>query len=556
MLAVATLRGAWRTTLVFAVLAGVAGGLVLGGWAAVRRAATSIDRFEQSVGGADLTVATCGPDGHFDLDAGQCDTPYLPVAERDRIAALPGVDAAGIGAILPLWYSSPKLPDGQGGGVWAMADDTFPTALGDPVVVAGRMFDPDAPDEVLLTEDIVAASGIGVGDVLTVRGYPLAQGIDLEADPQGEPIPVRVVGVVRFPTDLSPQRSNWRSSQQVDANPFLTRAWYERYGQHLAAFSTAVFVRFSPGADPTAAIGEALAGQQTLLTPTAAESDVGTVRDAVRYETGVVAAVTVAAALAAIVVVGLSIARQAAQDHDDPLVLAAIGTTRRQRAACVSDPVDPRRGRCRSSSPRRRPSPCRHGRRSAWRGGPRSILACASTRSHSSQDSRSLPRSSSWRSSCPRSAARRAARRAWGSSVGTAAAMAGCSPEVTTGLVLAFPGGRARRASAAPVIAGAMAAGGGRLGGDAGRRPRPHARRPGALRRQLGRRHRLARQHRAGAGVQRRAARRRATERCRRPAVHRGVDRRPGDARPCPRRHRRRGDHPGRRRWSRADPPW
>ncbi len=77
----------------------------------------------------------------------------MPFAERDRIAAVPGVDAAGIGAIFPLWYSSPKLPEEIGGGVWAMADDVFPTALGDPVIVAGRMFDPDAPDEMLVTED-------------------------------------------------------------------------------------------------------------------------------------------------------------------------------------------------------------------------------------------------------------------------------------------------------------------------------------------------------------------------------------------------------------------
>jgi hypothetical protein len=208
MYAAATLRAAWRTTLVLAVLAGVAGGLVLAGWSAARRGATSIDRFELAAAAADLTVATCGPDGHFDLEAGGCSAPYLPFAERDRIAAIPGVEAAGVGAIIPLWHSGPKLPDEVGGGVWAMADDVFPTAQGQPVVVAGRMFDPDAPDEVLVSEDVVAVGGIGVGDTLTVRGYPLEQGVDLQADPQGDPITVRVVGVVRFPTDLSPRRSD------------------------------------------------------------------------------------------------------------------------------------------------------------------------------------------------------------------------------------------------------------------------------------------------------------------------------------------------------------
>ncbi len=226
MHAAAILRGAWRTTLVLAVLAGVAGGLVLAGWSAVRRGATSIERFEQSVGEADLTVATCGPDGRFDLDAGGCAVPYLPFAERDRIAAIPGVEAAGVGAIFPLWYSGPKLPDEAGGGVWAMADGTFPTAMGTPVVVDGRMFDPESPDEMLVTEDVVAVSGIGVGDTLTVRGYPLDQGVDLQAPPQGEPIPVRVVGVVRFPTDLSPlpdRRGRRAARDQPVPDPRLVR---------------------------------------------------------------------------------------------------------------------------------------------------------------------------------------------------------------------------------------------------------------------------------------------------------------------------------------------
>ena len=140
-----------------------------------------------------------------------------------------------------------------------MADDVFPTALGEPVVVAGRMFDRDAPDEVLVTEDVVATSDITVGDLLTVRGYPHTQGVDLQADPEGAPIEVRVVGVVRFPTDLSPLRSlddvdHGRFQPVPDAR--LVRA--------LRAAPRRILdggVRpLRPGADPTAAIGAALAG--------------------------------------------------------------------------------------------------------------------------------------------------------------------------------------------------------------------------------------------------------------------------------------------------------
>ena len=455
MAASATLRGSKRATLVLAVLAGLAGGLVLAGWSAILRASSSVDRFEQAVGDADLSVATCGPDGHFDLEAGACAVPYLPDAERDLIAALPGVDATGVGAILPLWYSAPSLPERAGGAVWAMADDGFPTALGTPVVVAGRMFDADAPDEMLVTEDIAAVTGIGVGDTLTVRGYPLEQGVDLQAEPLGEPVEVHVVGVVRYPTDLSPRHSS-DDIEQLDANPLLTRAWYERYGRHLDAFATAVMVRFSAGADPTAAISQALAGQETLLTPAAAESDVGTVRDAVRYETGVVVAVTVAAALAALVVVGLAIARQSGEEHDDLLVLAALGVTRRQQAVSAT----------------MRAIPVALGA---------VVVAAATTVIASVWTPIGLARRAEVDPGvrldvlplavglpavagvvvvafvAPMLRRRRSPRRTAGSTIGSAAAMAGCSPEITTGVVLAFPGG-ARRSGVAPVITGALAA--------------------------------------------------------------------------------------------------
>jgi ABC-type lipoprotein release transport system permease subunit len=448
------LRGAWRTTFVLAVLAGLAGGLVLAGWSAVRRGASTVERFEESVRAADLTVATCGPDGHFDLDAGGCAVPYIPFAERDRIAALPGVEAAGVGAIIPLWYSGPGIPEGTGGGVWAMADGTFPTAMGTPIVVDGRMFDPAAPDEMLVTEDVVAVGGIGVGDTITVRGYPLEQGVDLQSPPQGDPLTVRVVGVVRFPTDLSPRRID-DAVELLETNPFLTPAWFERYGRHLASFATGVLVRAEPGADPTSAITAAFGDQEVLLTPTAAESDLDTVYDAIRYETGVLTAVTVAAALAALAVVGLTIARQAAQEQDAPLVMAAIGATRRQRAgAAALRSIPVALGAVAVAGATAVAT-------SAWT--PIGLARRAEVASGVRIDAVPLA------AGLPAVAAivvaaftapmlrRQGVTRRTASSIGTVAAAAGCSPQVTTGLVLAFPGG-ARRASLAPVVAGALAA--------------------------------------------------------------------------------------------------
>ena len=330
----AILRGAWRTTLVLAVLAGVAGGLVLAGWSAVRRGATSIDRFEQSVGAADLTVATCGPIGTLRPRGGPVRGALHPVRRTRPDRRHPRRRRRRCRRHPPrCWYSGPKLPGRVGGGVWAMADDVFPTALGEPVVVAGRMFDPDAPDEVLVTEDIVATSGIRVGDTLTVRGYPHHPGRRPPADPEGEPIEVRVVGVVRFPTDLSPLRSP-DDVEQVDANPFLTPRLVRALRAAPRRLLDGCVRPLQPRRRPDRRHQTPRSpDQDVLLTPAAAESDVGTVRDAVRYETSVVVAVTVAAALAAIVVVGLAIARQANDEHDDPLVLAAIGATRRQRAS-------------------------------------------------------------------------------------------------------------------------------------------------------------------------------------------------------------------------------
>ena len=179
----AILRGAWRTTLVLAVLAGVAGGLVLAGWSAVRRGATSIERFEQSVGAADLTVGTRRPAGAPTSRRASARRPTSrspnatgsPASTGSRPPASVASSPCGTpGRSSPAEHRRRCVGDGR--------RYVFPTAYGlKPVVVAGRMFDRDAADEVLVSEDVVATSGITVGDTLTVRGYPISQGVDLQA---------------------------------------------------------------------------------------------------------------------------------------------------------------------------------------------------------------------------------------------------------------------------------------------------------------------------------------------------------------------------------------
>ncbi|MET0904078.1 MAG: hypothetical protein ABWZ52_12620, partial [Acidimicrobiales bacterium] len=111
MRAAGLVRRGWRATVVFALLAGLAGGVAMGVVAAGRRTGTSFDRFAAFADAPELLANFCPPD--FSLEGGSLADCYAydAQAERDTIAALPEVNAVARGAFRGVSFTPVDHPD-------------------------------------------------------------------------------------------------------------------------------------------------------------------------------------------------------------------------------------------------------------------------------------------------------------------------------------------------------------------------------------------------------------------------------------------------------------
>ena len=136
------LRENVRATFVLAVVAGLAGGLVLATWSTARRGSSSFDRMLEATGQPTFMVTFCAKGvTQAELKRG-CDL-VDPVAEENAIAKLPGVQAVGRSALL---FGVFDLNGDSGPGlVTSVLDEKgFATFAGQPIVVSGRLANPDA----------------------------------------------------------------------------------------------------------------------------------------------------------------------------------------------------------------------------------------------------------------------------------------------------------------------------------------------------------------------------------------------------------------------------
>ena len=349
MHAVATVRGCWRTTMVLAALAGVAGGLVLGGWAAVRRAghfgrplrAGSRRRRPHGVRRAGRTATSIST--QVRAPTCTCRSPSVPDRRHPRGRRRRHRCAISSASVL-----QPETARGCRRGVWAMADDVFPTA-GDPVIVAGRMSTPMPPTRCSLLR----------------RSSPPATSVSATPSRSAATRTPRASTCrpIRRAT-----RSRCASSESSASRPTCHRSgrWTpsprSTPTRSSPAPGTSATGRTSPRSRPRCSSASALTptpplpsarpspassrcSRQRPPSPTSARSD-----DAVATRPAWSRPSPMAAALAAVVLVGLSIARQAEHEHDNRAGSTAIGMSRRS-APRRSDPVDPRRGRHRGRLP-------------------------------------------------------------------------------------------------------------------------------------------------------------------------------------------------------------
>ena len=318
------LRRRWRSLLVLALLVALATATVLTAAAGARRGQTAYDRLWAATLPATVTVL-----------------PNQPGFDWNKVRALPEVAAL---TEFPVTFGF-ELDCCAGASTgFPPADDQLTTSIERPVMIAGRLFNPNRVDEVVVTPQFAATFGKGVGSTLTLR---LATPRQLtpeydgsSAPPRGPRIVARVVGVGRSPLG-SVNVEGPGQKGGVLASPALFRHYRANIMGTSGQTYINAFVRLKGGE-------AAIPAFRADLTRVTGQSDIdvwnnreffgGPVVRITRYESACLLAFAVAALLAAIFLIGQSVARFTSATVADLQVLQAVGLTPRQAVASAAAP--------------------------------------------------------------------------------------------------------------------------------------------------------------------------------------------------------------------------
>jgi ABC-type lipoprotein release transport system permease subunit len=304
------LRTRVRSLAVMALLVALTTGVVLTAVAGARRGATAVDRLLDRTKPATIAVL-----------------PNEPGFDWDAVAALPGVEAI---ARFPLsGYELDGRP-AEDVADFAYADDEIMDEIERPVVLEGRLADPSRDDEAVVTAAFEGSYGKGVGDTVTITLFTPEQ-IDetydsnLDVLPAGPSIEATIVGVVRSP---------WFSDNGGDGGVgrlIPSPGLYDSHTANLIGDTEVVYlnalVRLEGGAAAVPGFREQLAevsGRRDIeFMDLSAEAQ--HVREVADFEADALLAFAAAAFIAAVFLVGQSVARYVSGATQDLQVLSAVG---------------------------------------------------------------------------------------------------------------------------------------------------------------------------------------------------------------------------------------
>ncbi len=318
LLARSEVRHRWRALVVLGVLAGLVSGVVLGALLGARRTATAFDRL------IDRTA-------YWDAEAQD-----VPPELLDDVAALPMVDASWVQS-----YDVGLVTNREQVLFLAIqAGGPRPPVHYEPLVVEGRMWDPSALDELVISERAAAQLGFGIGSTLDFAGASPAQYAGFEQgivpeEPEGGRATFEVVGIVRDPLDSLPfgvarllaTSAYSRSLGPSTGGPDLVTVRLARGAADVASFRTAV-------AELVAASRDA-SGDPEGVGPGIEVVSVHEQREVVDRATSVAVQALLAfaatAAVAGLVAVGQALSRNLLAPASDAAAWAAMGMTARAR---------------------------------------------------------------------------------------------------------------------------------------------------------------------------------------------------------------------------------
>ena len=342
----ALLRRHLWATVALGVFAGVAAGAALGAWGIARRTSTVYERFVSYEDSAQTTIVAC-PEGvdtsAADFDFKTCAT-YDPVEVADFVRTQPGVASVGRYTLAIVGIASAGDPASWQPHVVPVAlDPAAVNNFGRPIVVAGRLADPMAVDEVVVNEEYATSAGLGTGDQIVVTPYSISEfdaageGV---APPHGTRTIATIVGVIRRSGDLV-NRLSGPSIQEGNDRVEFGPGWWQSIDGDAATYAIGVILKTTDGStidDVQTALAARWPGRffgfgTVALSSASTDS---TVSDAIELQATGLALVALVIALAAIVFVGQAVARQVRREWSDRQTLVALGMTRSDMTAAAA----------------------------------------------------------------------------------------------------------------------------------------------------------------------------------------------------------------------------
>ncbi|MDQ1481630.1 MAG: putative transport system permease protein [Actinomycetota bacterium] len=293
------------------LLAGIAGGFALAALSGARRSDTALQRLRTRTNASDAAV--------FATQAGNVNPDFAALARRPEVKAL---------AVWDLMFA--ELDGVPGGVLFGAHDNVWGGVIDKPVVVAGRMFDPKADDEMVIDETLVRKGEGHLGQVFDMHLYRTDQ-VDSGGKPRGPDVKLRVVGVVR-----NVQQFLFVTDGQGLVSPGVV-ARYSKVPK-VAIVPNAYVQLGRPGRDLPALQRDVnkIIGEGTPVL------DFHEVARRVETTTGVESSALfflfVAVAAAGTVLVGQALARSAAVIAEHVGVLRAIGMRRRELVVAAAIP--------------------------------------------------------------------------------------------------------------------------------------------------------------------------------------------------------------------------
>ena len=306
------MRSRWRAWLGLALLIGLGGGAAVAAAAGARRTETAYPRFVQVHKGYDLV--TGGFPGNIDPERALAQMAVMPeVLEWAR------VDVASYAAI---------LPSGRGVSVPELAAVTDLSGragfqLNRFKVVSGRIADLRAPDEAMIDFPIAERQDLRVGSKIRfIVGNPSAKSPRFAM--------VRIVGIVASPGQFPAvgATSNFGSV-------YVTPAFVRSNGIAPSPADASLLIRLRQGAaDRDAFLRHiAAAGLAGVDVPFVQQVQTAGVQRSIRFESQALWVLAALIALAALAILGQSLARQTYLESAELPTLRALGMSRLQLVA-------------------------------------------------------------------------------------------------------------------------------------------------------------------------------------------------------------------------------